>query len=104
MNPPEPGPVSGLSVTAAANAAATQASTAFPPASSTCAPACTVSGCPADTAPLMTGSLAADNRGEPLRSTPGFHRLFMQEVQGLGILGHERVHMKLSRSRVIVSG
>ena len=34
MKPPAPGPVSGLSVTAAANAAATHASTALPPSAS----------------------------------------------------------------------
>ncbi len=44
--PPAPGPVSGLSVTQAANPAATQASTAFPPSSSTRAPAAAVSRCP----------------------------------------------------------
>ena len=39
-----------------ANAAATHASTAFPPSSSTRAPACVVSGCPAATAPLILRS------------------------------------------------
>ena len=44
MNPPEPGPVSGLSATQETSAAPTAASTAFPPAASTSAPACAVSG------------------------------------------------------------
>ena len=43
MNPPAPGPVSGLSVTQETNAAAMQASTAFPPSASTWAPASAVS-------------------------------------------------------------
>ena len=42
--PPPAGPVSGPSVTAAANAAAMHASTAFPPARRTSAPASAVSG------------------------------------------------------------
>ena len=44
MNPPPPGPVSGLSHTHDVNAAATHASTAFPPSRSTLAPAAAVSG------------------------------------------------------------
>jgi len=44
MNPPPPGPVSGLSHTHDTNAAATHASTAVPPASNTRAPACAVKG------------------------------------------------------------
>src|SRR5438270_5528187 len=51
MKPPAPGPVSGLSATHDTRAAATAASTAFPPSSSTRAPACAVNGCPAATAP-----------------------------------------------------
>src|SRR5581483_4537650 len=65
MKPPAPGPVSGLSATAAANVAATQASTALPPSMSARAPACAVSGCPAATAPLMCGRVvgsAAEER------------------------------------------
>ena len=58
MKPPAPGPVSGLSVTAAANAAATHASTAFPPSASARAPACAVSGWPPATAPFIAESLA----------------------------------------------
>ena len=54
--PPAPGPVSGLSATQAANDAATQASTAFPPSSSMRAPASAVSLCPAATAPFTFGS------------------------------------------------
>ena len=54
MNPPPPGPVSGLSHTHDTNAAATHASTAEPPASSTRAPACAVNGCPAAIAPFIT--------------------------------------------------
>ena len=46
-------PVSGLSATHDANAAAMQASTALPPSSSARAPACAVISCPAATAPLM---------------------------------------------------
>src|SRR5581483_8643390 len=52
-NPPPPGPVSGLSHTQATAAAATAASTAFPPARSTSAPAPAVSGCPAAIAPCI---------------------------------------------------
>ena len=44
MKPPAPGPVSGLSATQEANAAATQASTAFPPSARIRAPASAVSG------------------------------------------------------------
>ena len=44
MNPPAPGPVSVLSVTHETNAAAMQASTAFPPPANTSAPASAVSG------------------------------------------------------------
>src|SRR6476660_6382097 len=53
MNPPAPGPVSGLSAIHETSAAPTAASTAFPPAARTSAPACAVNGCPAATAPLM---------------------------------------------------
>ena len=53
MKPPPPGPVSGLSQTQEANEAATQASTALPPASSTRAPVSAVSGWPAAIAPFM---------------------------------------------------
>src|SRR2546421_709544 len=44
MKPPPPGPVSGLSATQEAKAAAMQASTAFPPAWSTRAPVSAVTG------------------------------------------------------------
>ena len=51
---PRPGPVSGLSATQAAKAAATQASTALPPSLEDPRPGgSAVSGCPAATAPLM---------------------------------------------------
>ena len=50
--PPAPGPVSGLSATQPANAAATQASTALPPSASIRAPASAVRGCPAAIAPF----------------------------------------------------
>ena len=53
MNPPPPGPVSGLSATHDAKAAAMHASTAFPPSASTRAPACAVSLWPAAIAPLI---------------------------------------------------
>ena len=53
MKPPAPGPVSGLSATHEAKAAATQASTAFPPSARMRAPASAVSGWPAAIAPLM---------------------------------------------------
>src|SRR6266516_2325364 len=56
MKPPPPGPVSGLSHTQDTKAAATQASTAVPPASSTLAPASAVSGCPAAIAPFTRRS------------------------------------------------
>src|SRR3954447_25098466 len=58
MNPPAPGPVSGYSVTNDISTDATAASTALPPARSTSAPACAVSGCPAATTPLMRRRLA----------------------------------------------
>ena len=61
MKPPPPGPVSGLSQTHDTNAAATQASTAVPPASSTLAPASAVSGCPAAIAPFMPRSRSKAN-------------------------------------------
>ena len=51
MKPPPPGPVSGLSATQDANAAAMQASTALPPSASTRAPASAVSWWPAAIAP-----------------------------------------------------
>ncbi len=57
MNPPPPGPVSGLSQTHDVNAAATHASTAEPPALSTLAPASAVSGWPAAIAPFMAKSV-----------------------------------------------
>ena len=53
MKPPAPGPVSGLSATQETKPAATQASTALPPASRIRAPASAVRGWPAATAPLM---------------------------------------------------
>src|SRR5215207_5468060 len=59
MNPPAPGPVSGDSATNDISTAATAASTALPPARSTSAPACAVSGWPAATTPFMWASLAA---------------------------------------------
>src|SRR4051794_10692020 len=62
MNPPPPGPVSGLSETHDVNAAATHASTAEPPALSTLAPASAVRGCPAAIAPFMAKRLRAPNR------------------------------------------
>ena len=57
MNPPPPGPVSGLSTTQETNAAAMQASTALPPSASTRAPASAVSGWPAAIAPLTAQRL-----------------------------------------------
>ena len=57
MKPPPPGPVNGLSHTQETHAAATHASTALPPASSTRAPASAVSGWPAATAPRMHRTL-----------------------------------------------
>ena len=59
-NPPAPGPVSGLSVTQAANAAPTHASTAFPPSSRIRAPAWAVRRCPAAIAPFMNQLISAD--------------------------------------------
>ena len=54
MNPPPPGPVSMLSQTHDVTAAATQASTALPPASKHPAPASQrFNGCPAAIAPFM---------------------------------------------------
>src|SRR5205807_3919850 len=57
--PPPPGPVSGLSQIHETAAAAMHASTAFPPARRTSAPASAVSGCPAANAPLMDRAYAA---------------------------------------------
>ncbi len=56
MKPPPPGPVNGLSHTQETQAAATHASTAVPPASSTRAPAAAVRGCPAAIAPRIRGA------------------------------------------------
>src|SRR5262245_8816091 len=68
MKPPAPGPVSGLSATQDTQAAATHASTALPPASSTCAPASAVHGCPAATAPVM-GSVYGGSLSAPAPET-----------------------------------
>ena len=57
MNPPPPGPVTGLSTTQETNAAAMQASTALPPSASTRAPASAVRGWPAAIAPLTAQRL-----------------------------------------------
>src|SRR5437764_8536817 len=57
MNPPAPGPVRGDSAANDISAAATAASTAFPPSRSTRAPASAVSGCPPATTPLMGAML-----------------------------------------------
>ncbi len=54
-NPPPAGPVSGPSVTNAVKAAASSASTAFPPSRSTRAPASAVRGWPAAIAPRIAG-------------------------------------------------
>jgi hypothetical protein len=56
MKPPAPGPVSGLSATQETKAAATQASTAFPPSARIRAPAAAVSGWPAAIAPFMASA------------------------------------------------
>ena len=53
MKPPAPGPVSGDSATNDISTHATAASTAFPPARSTSAPACAVTGWPAATTPFI---------------------------------------------------
>src|SRR5947209_17104622 len=70
MKPPAPGPVSGDSVAHDISTAATAASTALPPARSTSAPACAVSGWPAATTPFMALRLAGDGSarecGRPL--------------------------------------
>src|SRR5918992_5217627 len=60
--PPPPGPVSVLSATQDTNAAARQASTAFPPSASTRAPASAVSGWPAAIAPFTAPRLALQER------------------------------------------
>src|SRR5712691_1877919 len=57
MNPPEPGPVSGLSATQETNAAATAASMAFPPSARMRAPASAVRGWPAAIAPFIQGNV-----------------------------------------------
>ncbi len=62
-NPPPAGPVSGPSTTAATNAAARQASTAFPPAASTSAPALADSGWPAAIAPRAYAVSSVRPRG-----------------------------------------
>ena len=54
--PPPAGPVSGPSATNAAKSAARSASTAFPPASSTSAPARVLNGWPAAIAPFIRGA------------------------------------------------
>ena len=68
MNPPAPGPVSGLSLIQATNAAAMHASTALPPSSRAWAPAAAVKGWPAATAPLMAGGYARPGSRGPWRS------------------------------------
>ena len=62
MNPPAPGPVSGLSATHEANAAAMQASTALPPSASARAPACAVISCPAGDRSSHAKSLGGGQR------------------------------------------
>src|SRR5207253_4126591 len=52
------------------NAAAMQASTAFPPSARTSAPACAVSGCPAATAPLIRQAYSASPARPPPRKRP----------------------------------
>src|SRR5436190_10340962 len=59
MKPPAPGPVRVPSETQETRAAATAASTAFPPSRSTRAPASAVSGWPAATAPLIQGNVVS---------------------------------------------
>src|SRR5215211_7077686 len=83
MKPPAPGPVRGDSATNDIRTAATAASTALPPARSTSAPACAVTGWPAATTPLMWLRLAArdefghfyvaENRSGTLASPPPPH-------------------------------
>ena len=63
MNPPPPGPVSVLSATHEANAAARHASTAFPPSARISAPASAVSRCPAAIAPLIARKRKAEPGG-----------------------------------------
>ena len=97
-NPPAPGPVSGLSVTQDANAAATQASTAFPPSSSTRAPACGVSGWPAATAPLMCASPLPMTRHVSIH-WPNLHPFRTNLTRGCGVRSSERHTMNLSRQK-----
>src|SRR4051812_7322704 len=98
MKPPPPGPDSGLSVTQETKAAATQASTAFPPASSTRAPASAVSGCPAAIAPPIRESLLR-------RSNPTIQagRCTSDKESGMrGTLAHLR--NMLDRRAIVVAG
>src|SRR5437588_12935825 len=62
MKPPPPGPVSVLSATQEAKPAATQASTAFPPAARTRAPVSAVTWWPAAIAPLINPSVTPHPR------------------------------------------
>src|SRR3954470_4707533 len=65
MNPPAPKPVSWLSQTNDVSTAQIAASTALPPARSTCAPASAVSGWPAATTPFMARSVVRRPYGAP---------------------------------------
>src|SRR3954451_3344195 len=68
MKPPAPGPVSGDSHTNDMRTQATAASTAFPPARRTSAPALAVSSCPAATTPVMVRRLIVLPRASGLEA------------------------------------
>src|SRR5438046_809357 len=95
MNPPPPGPVSGLSTTQDANAAAMHASTALPPSSSTEAPASAVSGCPAAIAPrtgLAYGVAVLAGTALERRADEAHGRLLEHERETTAVCGPERRH------------
>src|SRR5215831_8838338 len=68
--PPPAGPVRGPSTTNAVKSAARRASTAFPPASSTSAPARALNGWPAAIAPFIRGAYFGARRRSAGRAGP----------------------------------
>ena len=94
MKPPPPGPVSGLSHTHETHAAATHASTAVPPASSTRAPASAVSGWPAAIAPFMAQEPNSQTTPAPVR---------LSRYEDRGQHAHARVS-RIGRRGLVAAG
>src|SRR5215211_4776254 len=103
MNPPPPGPVSGLSVTQETNAAAMQASTALPPARSTSAPASAVRGCPAAIAPFIDRRVArSEEHTSELQSHSDLHSFPTRRSSDLA--GVDRVTARAQHVRARLGG